>query len=70
MICKTGLKNMVRPNTLMVKGCMVQCWRPLIELNTVNYSEMVKMKNLPLLVPQKDRDSCQLYRVTRIAIHR
>ena len=56
MICKTGLTNMVRPNTVMVKGCMVQCWmqrRPLIELTTVNYSEMIKMKNLPLLVPQK-----------------
>ena len=37
-------------DTFMVKGCMVQWWmqrRPLIELNTVNYSEMIKEKEDP-----------------------
>ena len=55
MICKTGLKNMVRPMFVHLWSrkpsniicrtagmCMAQCWmqrRPSTELTSVNYSE-------------------------------
>ena len=76
MICKTGLKNMVRP-MLMVKGCMVQCWmqqRPLIELTTEIIQRNDKKKKPHFRYHKKNRESCKLYRdtnrVTSIAIHR
>ena len=84
MICKTGLKNMVRPMLLYIYGQGV--YGTVLDatkaFDRIDYCklcrEMIKMKNIPLLVPKKKkkkkRDSCQLYRdtnrVTSIVIHR